>query len=253
MDTSGAIATLHSFSGGDGANSFEGVILGSDGSFYGQTHSGGASNRGTVFRIDAAGVLTTLHSFSGGDGSYPHSGLVEGIDGSFYGRTLWGGANNFGTVFRVDTSGTLTTLHSFAAGEVRTDGGYPSAGLVQGSDGSFYGTTKGGTYNFFVGTTEADTDKGTVFRVDTSGALISLHSFTGSDGAYPVAPLVQGSDGKFYGTTAQEGPGGKGTVFQIDADGSLTTLHGFGGPDGASPKAGLIQGSDGSFYGTTKS
>jgi uncharacterized repeat protein (TIGR03803 family) len=63
----------------------------------------------------------------------------------------------------------------------------------------------------------------------------------------PLTALVQGSDGKFYGTTS----GGFGTVFQITTDRALTILYAFqGGNDGAGP-SGLAQGSDGDFYGTT--
>ena len=136
---------------------------------------------------------------------------------------------------------TLTTLHSFNGG----DGRSPEAALVQGSDGNFYGTTLLGGAHL----------KGTVFKIDPTGSLTTLHSFSGSpnDGANPVAGLVQGSDGNFYGTTALGGVHVKGTVFNIDATGSLTTLHSFSGSpgEGAVPFAGLVQGSDGNFYGTT--
>ena len=94
-----------------------------------------------------------------------------------------------GTVFKISTNGALTSLYSFTGGN---DGANPVAGLVQGSDGNFYGTTSGGGTN----------DAGTVFKISTNGALTSLYSFTGgNDGAYPYAGLVQGSDGNFYGTT----------------------------------------------------
>ena len=106
------------------------------------------------------------------------------------------------------------------------------AGLVQGSDGYFYGTTEYGGTNG---------GNGTVFKISANGALTSLYSFTGgNDGANPVAGLVQGSDGYFYGTTSS-------TVFQNDPCGALTTLVGIGL---FSPSA-LVQGTDGSFYGTT--
>jgi|ERR1039458_8279362 uncharacterized repeat protein (TIGR03803 family) len=134
----------------------------------------------------------------------------------------------------------FTTLHSF---QVATNGANPEAGLVQGSDGNFYGTTSaGGAYGY-----------GTVFEITTNGALAILHSFTnGTDGVGPVAGLVQGKDGNFYGTTSAGGVDGDGTVFEITASGVLTGLHSFtGGEDGSQPMAGLVQGSDGNFYGTT--
>ena len=81
--------------------------------------------------------------------------------------------------------------------------------------------------------------------------LTTLYSFAGSDGADPVAGLVQGSDGNFYGTTYGGGANNVGTVFKITPSGTLTTLYSFAGSDGAIPDAGLVQGSDGNFYGTT--
>ncbi|MDQ5872659.1 MAG: hypothetical protein M3547_10715, partial [Acidobacteriota bacterium] len=82
---------------------------------------------------------------------------------------------------------------------------------------------------------------------------VPLYSFNGSDGAAPLAGLVQGSDGNFYGTTASGGASDAGTVFKITSGGSLTTLYNFSYSDGATPRAGLVQGSDGNFYGTTAS
>ena len=100
----------------------------------------GLGGAGTVFKISATGALTTLYSFTGGkDGRNPSGGLVQGNDGNFYGTTLQGGINgDYGTVFKISATGALTNLYSFTGGE---DGAGPSAGLVQGSDGIFYGTT----------------------------------------------------------------------------------------------------------------
>ncbi len=113
----------------------------------------------------SAQKLTTLYSFAGSDGLDPYAGLVQGSDGNFYGTTITGGANSEGTVFKITPGGTLTTLHSFAAG---SDGAAPEAGLVQGSDGNFYGTTYyGGVYN-----------AGTVFEITPGGTLTTLHSFS---------------------------------------------------------------------------
>ncbi|MBI4601191.1 MAG: hypothetical protein HY721_04440, partial [Planctomycetes bacterium] len=67
----------------------------------------------------------------------------------------------------------------------------------------------------------------------------------------PRAPLIEASDGSFYGTTGQGGTSDRGGVFKIDAAGTLTTLHSFSSPDGSYLDAPLIEASDGSFYGTT--
>ena len=247
MTPSGAITVLHSFNSffSEGAVPLAGLVQGGDGNFYGTTAFGGAHFKGTVFKIDATGSLTTLHSFSGspGEGANPIAALVQGSDGNFYGTTASGGEHFQGTVFRITPAGGITVLHSFSG--YPSEGGVPFAGLVQGSDGNFYGTTALGGAHF----------KGTVFKIDATGSLTTLHSFSGSpnDGANPVAGLVQGSDGNFYGTTAFGGAHFKGTVFNIDATGSLTTLHSFSGSpgEGAVPFAGLVQGSDGNFYSTT--
>jgi uncharacterized repeat protein (TIGR03803 family)/VCBS repeat-containing protein len=122
-----------------------------------------------------------------------------------------------------------------------SNGAKPLAGLIQASDGSFYGTSSYGASGF-----------GTVFKMDAAGRLTTLHSFTSIDGAFPSAGLIQATDGSFYGTTSYGGASGYGTVFKMDAAG-LLTLHSFSLHDGAWPRAGLIQASDGSFYGTTSS
>ncbi|HVM60475.1 MAG TPA: choice-of-anchor tandem repeat GloVer-containing protein, partial [Verrucomicrobiae bacterium] len=241
ISSSGTLTTLHSFINSDGANPSAGLVQGSDSNFYGTTEYGGISRSGTVFRISSVGTLTSLYMFTGSDGAWPQAGLVQGSDGSFYGTTSSGGANHsYGTVFRVSSVGTLTTLHSFSGSE----GYHPTAGLVQGSDSNFYGTT------FYGGSTNCNGGCGTVFRISSSGSLTTVHAFTGSDGYHPMGGLVQGNDGNFYGTTEYGGATGSGTVFQISSVGTLTTLHSFSGSDGSNP-AGLVQGSDGSLYGAT--
>ena len=233
--------TLHSFDNTDGGFPRAGLVQGTNGDFYGTTIGGGAYGDGTVFSITANGALTTLHSFDGTDGANPSAGLVQGTNGKFYGTTQSGGTGGIGTVFSITAGGTLATLHSFA--DSATDGANPIAGLVQGTNGKFYGTTQsGGAYG-----------DGTVFSIIASGTLTILHSFAGSatDGANPIAGLVQGTNGKFYGTTFLGGSYDGGTVFSITASGTLTTLYSFSGADGSFPTAGLVQGANGKFYGTT--
>jgi uncharacterized repeat protein (TIGR03803 family) len=250
ISASGALTNLYTWTNNnDGSAPSAGLVLGSDGYFYGTTLSGGADpTGGTVFKISATGALAWVYSFSGNDGLNPVAALVQGSDGNFYGTTSGGGTNGLGTVFKISASGALTNLYSFTGRN--KDGGQPEAGLVEGSDGYFYGTTS------FGGTNAG----GTVFKISTNGALTYLYSFgSGNDGAAPFAGLVQGSDGYFYGTTSIEGAkndwsGGAGTVFRISTNGVLTTLYAFtGGNDGGNPVAALVQGSDGSFYGTTRS
>jgi uncharacterized repeat protein (TIGR03803 family) len=273
---SGTLTTLYSFCSQanctDGENP-DAVIRDSDGNFYGTTTGGGANgiNDGTLFKLTPSttpndSTLTTLYSFCSLvdprtgyclDGEVPVAGMIQGSDGNFYGATNFGGAKDDGTVFKFTPSGKLSTLHSFCtksdSRKVCLDGQNP-VGVVQGSDGNFYGTTNlGGAKN-----------DGTVFKLTPSGKMTTLYTFCRkagcADGKVPGSSLIQGSDGNFYGTTEAGGATNYGTVFKLTSSGKLTTLYSFcsvGKPaaniclDGALPWAGLIQGNDGNLYGTT--
>jgi len=237
----GMMTALHLFDRSDGSSPRAPLIQATNGNLYGTTYRGTPNGDGTVFRITLSGMFTTLHSFDGTDGVNPDAGLVQGTDANLYGTTYGGGTNDEGTVFEITPDGKLTTLYNFCSQANCTDGDAPFAGLVQATDGNFYGTTYGGGTN----------NDGTVFKITPTGMLTTLHSFDGPDGASPEAGLIQGTDGNFYGTTAEGGVRGDGTVFQITSGGMFTTLHSFDSPNGANPEAGLIQGTDGNFYGTT--
>jgi uncharacterized repeat protein (TIGR03803 family) len=256
----GELITLHSFDGTDGEYP-NGLVLATNGKFYGTTYSGGANGDGTVFKIALNGSLTTLHSFDNTDGAYPAARLAQAANDSFYGTTSEGGADNDGTVFKMTPNGTLTTLHSFD----KADGQQPAAGLIQGSNGSFYGTTSSGGANT---SCSNGYGCGTVFKITPSGALTTLYNFCSqsncSDGANSYAALVEGTDGNFYGTTDLGGgssfcyardPLGCGTVFEITPGGVLTTLYRFCSQsnctDGIFSDSPVVQDTSGMFYGTT--
>src|SRR5271165_368285 len=232
------LTTLHAFAGypNDGGTPNAGLAQATDGNFYGTTYAGGTSGNcqggcGTVFRITPGGTLTTLHSFDFYHGASPSAALVQGTDGNIYGTTYGGGANQYyGTVFKSPPSGTFTSLYSFCAQANCSDGSMPYAGLVQGTDGNFYGTTlEGGSNN---GCSLGSGSCGTVFKITPSGTLTTLYNFCAqsgcADGGNPYAGLVQGRDGNFYGTTSEAGgPHQAGTVFKITPAGVLTTLYSF--------------------------
>jgi len=217
ITSAGALTTLHSLGYSDGASPVAGLIQGKDGNFYGTTLYGGAKGDGTVFEIAAAGVLTTLYSFCSrkncADGAQPYAGLVQAADGNFYGTTYDGGAHGHGTVFQIAAAGGLTTLYSFCSQTDCTDGAHPYAGVIQASDGNFYGVTSAGGAGL----------RGTIFQITTAGNLTTLHSFCTQtncvDGADPVGGLLQASNGILYGTTAEGGTYEGGTVFSLSLSG----------------------------------
>jgi uncharacterized repeat protein (TIGR03803 family) len=240
ITTNGLVTSLYSFTGGnDGANPFAMLAQGPDGNFYGTAFQGGADDNGTIFRITTNGVLDTLVTFGITNGDLPFAGLTLGADTNFYGTSHQGGVYGHGTAFMMTTNGTQKLLYSFSGG---SDGNEPSAGLVQGGNGSFYGTTrKGGAYG-----------DGAIFSISTSGDFATLYSFDETNGAFPTAGLTEDSDGNFYGVAAQGGAYSSGTLFEITPAGLLTNLYSFtGGTDGGNPDGTLVQGADGNFYGTT--
>jgi len=184
------------------------------------------------------GTVTTLHSFNSTDGSSPEAALIQSTGGNFYGTTYNGGTEGYGTIFKITSAGTLTTLHVF---DDATEGRAITAGLVQASDGNFYGST----------TLDGPNGYGAVYTTTPTGTVTVLHGFNATDGATPNA-LVLATDGNFYDTTISGGANIDGTVFQITPQGTLTTLHTFTGPDGADSFAGLVQHTNGKFYGTTR-
>ncbi len=206
----GALDVVYSFTGGlDGNEPVGALAQGTDGSFYGLTTAGGAHNYGGVFRMTPAGALTNLYSFTGGtDGYNPYGALAQGTDGYFYGvtrRNVLDGLQFDGTIFRFSTNGALTTLYILNP-LYHGDGEYPFAGLIQGADGNFYGTT---LYS-------ESAINGTVFSVTPDGVYTNLTVFNGSDdGEQPKAALVQDAEGNFYGTTTLGGPYGKGAIFRL--------------------------------------
>jgi uncharacterized repeat protein (TIGR03803 family) len=207
------------------------IAQGRDGNLYSTAPEGGTGSCGAIFRVTPKGTLSVLYSFVGTNGCFPLSGLTLGTDGNFYGTTSSGGASNDGTIFKITPGGTLTVLHSFAG----PDGSYPNAPPIEGTDGNFYGTTKEGGAN--------QDEYGTVYKITPSGKITTLYSFDTLYGS-PVAPLVQGTDGDFYGTTLG------GAVYKITPRGRFTMLNHFG-RQGAIMTAPLIQGRDSNFYGTT--
>ena len=267
---SAQLTTLHSFSGSDGAGPAVGLVLASNGNFYGTTATegahGGGSSGGTAFKITPSGSLTTLYYFCSqtycGDGSQPMQ-MIQGRDGNFYGTTMYGGnsgsygAETGGVIFKLTSSGTESVLASFCSplygcGFGPLYGYYPTS-IMQASDGNFYGLDAYG----------GDGAGGDLWQlVANSGAFNLLFNFDRqTTGIYPTATLVQGGDGQLYGVTPNGGTGNPdcsyycGTVFKITTGGAQTVLYNFCSQtnctDGANPLSPLTLSASGNFYGTT--
>lgn len=289
LDTTGTETMLYSFASEptDGADPMAGLVIDPAGNLYGTTSQGGTLNDGTVFKVDTTGKETVLYSFMGGptDGSDPVSTLVRDSAGNLFGTTFEGGAGpcsessgprhappaSCGVVFKLDETGTETVLHNFTGGP---DGANPAAGLVQDSTGNLYGTAEAGSDPCYriaspPGDPPTDIYCGTVFKVDTTGTLTVLHSFTGvPDGAIPEAGLILDAAGNLYGTSSEGGAGdcfivpsrpgappvnlGCGSVFKLDTTGTDSVLYSFSGTGlDWVPHARLLADAAGNLYGTT--
>ena len=221
----GAETVLHDFVGwngidgaNDGAYPFGGLILASDGNFYG-TSAGFPgyphTYPSTVFKITPAGTYTLLASLTQADlYSSAEAPLVEGKDGNFYGTSYSGNLVNgsscgygCGYIFKVTPAGVLTILYDFCSQTNCADGGLPSTGLIQATDGNFYGTASSSG--------KVGANGGTIFRITPSGSFTVLHTFNDQELTNPQA-LLQATDGALYGVTATGGAQGDGTIFRLD-------------------------------------
>lgn len=243
----------------DGAYPESALVEGSDGYLYGVTRGGGPNGTGVVFKISPDGTgFQVLHAFAAitsaqdssvlenTDGASPVGGVIEGADGYFYGVTYEGGINGRGTIYRVRFDGSgFQTLHVFTATTtvegvaVNTDGTFPAAGLADGGDGTFYGTTASGGPNGL----------GTLFAISPDGATFDvLHDFEAAGGSRPGGALLLGDDGRLYGTATAGGTTSTGTVanfgtiFVIARDGTgYAKLHDFDNENGIGPIGKLVR------------
>lgn len=230
MTPNGELTTLYSFI--QTANEFAppGQLLQTiGGNFYGAIYEGTGTNGdcadenncGAIAEITPSGAVTYPLIFD--RPTQPLSPLVQGADGLFYGMSEEGGNANAacapsgdgcGTIFKISNTGQLTTLYRFCALSNCADGATPIDGLTLATDGNFYGTTQGAEYNCAEGSCP-----GTLFLMTPSGALTTSHTFCSqpncTDGSGSAEPLIQGTDGKFYGTTFDGGTNNRGTFFSL--------------------------------------
>ena len=236
------------FQGANGQNPCSTLLRLPSGDLYGTTIYGGDGENGTVFRIHNGSLVE--YKFKGGlDGQNPLAGLTENVDGALYGTTAGGGSGTAcpggcGTVFKFDKSGYKTIVYNFH----RSDGANPAAALIHDAQGNLYGTTQTGGANQ---SCPQQHGCGTVFKLDTHGALTLLYSFLGGTDGWDVQNgVVRDSGGNLYGTTLGGGTSGFGTIFEITHNGAEKILYSFrGAPDGSNPSQIVLDNS--TLYGTT--
>jgi uncharacterized repeat protein (TIGR03803 family) len=244
-DGTGA-AVLKNFDGSTtGSNSRGSLLRGVDGALYGTTSEGGSNGFGTIFKLSPDGTgFSVLENFDNSTtGGNPQAALIQGTDHALYGTAQGGGNNGFGTVFKLNPDGTgFSVLKNF---DYATSGELIFGGLLQGLDGSLYGTAFGG----------GSSGHGTVFKLSLDGtdfSVIENFDFY-TTGAYPQAALIQLPDGTLYGTASSGASTYGGTLFKLNPDGTdfiVVKVFDFYS-NGGTPLAAPIQGSDGALYGTT--
>jgi len=232
------------------------MVVDGAGNLYGNASEGGASDLGTVFKVDPTGTETVLYTFVGGPtGGFPEQpSLIMDTAGNLYGTTFGGGPGGGGTVYKLNaTTGAETVLYGFTA----ADGKGPEAGLLRDAAGNLYGTTTFGGASSACG---ASGGCGVAFKLDPAGTETVLYIFSGgADGAIPESDLIQDAAGNLYGTASEAGftggacgASGCGVVFKIDSSGVESTLYTFTGtPDGSTPLGGLVRDTAGNLYGLT--
>ena len=198
----------------DGGHPLGGLVEGPDHNAYGTTQQGGTFNYGVVFRLTPSGTYTVLHSFDDADdGRGPRDKMFLASDGYLYGTTYIGGPGGHGTVFKIKPDGTsFTTVFAFCRNQDCSAGRSPESGVIEASDGNFYGCAGAG-----------GNGSGTVYRLTPNGQATALHAFNGSDGSNPYCDLLQASDGFLYGTTYIGGTANDGTVFKVTGPPVIST------------------------------
>jgi uncharacterized repeat protein (TIGR03803 family) len=246
----GSLKLRYAFTGKtDGDDPDSGVIQDEAGNLYGSTHIGGNLSRcsggstrgcGVVFKISPNGTETVLHAFIDSDGAWPLGQLARDKSGNLFGVTTDGTSTGYGGVYRIAPDGTFTLLHGFVRG--KTDGTFPGGGLIFGANGNLYGTlSEGGKW-----------DAGVIYEITPKGKERVLFSFNDSKaiGGDPVAPLMPGRHGAFYGETrVNDLDEVIETIFRMSRSGSVSVLASFKQAGCASPEGGLAKGPDGSLYG----
>ena len=248
MTLDGEITTLYTFCPNAGCADGQaprGVILASDGNFYGVTEIGGKFSEGTIFSISPTGKFKLLHTFCSQsnctDGANPTYPPVQGIDGNFYGTAYDGGTHNGGVIYQITAAGAFKVLYNFSGCQTSCPTGFLPVAILQDSAGNLFGTTAGG----------GTKNDGTVFEFTSKNQYKVVHSFQGYDGEQPTSGLTLANNGSLYGTTEGGGGPAAGNIYKVTSAGVFKSIYVFRGDVGYDPAYALFQSTNGLFYGTT--
>ncbi len=236
LTPAGVFTDLHDFTNG---GSDLPPIQASDGNFYGVVAAG-------IYKMTPAGVFTMIHTFASPD-VQPISNLTQGSDGNLYGTLTLCSNGNRGCVYKVSTTGVFSEVYLFSD----PTGYSPCTGVIQASDGKFYGATDGGA---------GANNSGDLYSVTTAGVEVDLHAFNSTTdgscnpGSFPVVNMLQVNDGNFYGTNYGGANGNSGSIYKLTAAHVFSAfLFPGNNVDGGQPYSTLIQNTNGKIYGTTSS
>lgn len=246
----GDLTTLYTFCPNAGCSDGQaprGIILASDGNFYGATEVGGKFGQGTIFSISPAGTFKLLHTFCSqskcADGGEPQSPPVQGIDGNFYGTAYEGGAHGGGVIYQLTAAGAFTVLYNFCSYQTSCPTGADPMAILQDSKGNFFGTTAGGGN---------PNNYGVVFELTSTNQYKVVHTFRGWDGSVPTSGLTLASDGTLYGVTQGGGGPKEGNIYKVTSAGAFDSFFVFRCcNEGYDPFYGLFQSTNGDLYGAT--
>jgi uncharacterized repeat protein (TIGR03803 family) len=179
------------------------------------TNSGGAADRGVLFKINSNGSSFTKlkNCFSTAQGANPNDLVSDGA--SLYGMTQCGGVNGKGVLYKINPDGTgYQDLVDF---DGTTKGSQPQGSLII-SGSMLYGMTSlGGANNL-----------GVIFKLNTNGTgFQKLYDFSVSTYANPQGSLTFYND-SLYGMCREGGTNGYGGIFRININNTgFKKLHDF--------------------------
>ncbi len=236
--SNGVYTKVFDFNGSNGSLPHNRLLKASNGILYGMTYNGGAYNKGTLFSFSPTNnIFNKILDFDGTTtGGNPFGNLIQASNGLIYGMTTSGGQANDGVIFTLNTN---TEIFSVIEDFIFSSGRLPYGGLLQTSDGYFWGTTLiGGTY-----------DAGVIFRFNPFYNIFEVTvNLSPSFGHFPNGDLIEHSNGRLYGLTQTGGIADKGVLFSVDKNypHTYSIEHEFDGiNDGGEPLGSLaFSGSD---------